>query len=149
MKIQNGLHQVLLADTENYVYEVSETGAISEFKGSRKSENIRYFLDKLKDHSVNLVGTQDPKPFDGLHEKAQWLSGIAAGAWFELHKTEDAAEYHFKRISPHGNIDVHEKFIVDDDAFDYDLEFEFIHYSNCKFFHVKQGEKVFRFERKV
>lgn len=139
---------VLLADTENHPYEVSETGVISEFKGSQRSENIRCFLDKLKDHEVNLVGTQTPKPVDDLDEKAQWLSGIAAGAWFELHKTEHDIEYRFKRISPNGNIDIHEKFIVDDDTFNYDLEFEFIHYSNCKFFHVKQNKTIFRFERK-
>lgn len=140
---------VLLADTENHPFEVSETGEISKFEGSQKSENIRCFLDKLKDHEVNLIGTQKPKPVDNLHEKAQWLSGIAAGAWFELHKVGHDVVYHFKRISPHGNIDVHDSFMVDDDSFDYNLEFEFIHYSNCKFFHVKQNEKIFRFERKV
>jgi len=138
---------VLLADTENYVYEVSEAGEISEFKGSQTTENIRCFLDKLKDHDVNLVGTLVPKPVDNLHEKAQWLSGIAAGAWFELHKTGHDVEYHFRRISPYGNIDIHEAFTVEDDTFDYDLEFEFIHYSNCKFFHVEQEGRVFRFER--
>ena len=140
---------VLLADTENHPYEVSETGVISEFKGSQKSENVRCFLDKLKDHKVNFVGTLEPKPVDDLHEKAQWLPGIAAGAWFELHKVGHDVEYHFKRISPYGNIDIHDRFIVEDDTFDYDLEFEFIHYSNCKFFHVKQRGRVFRFERVV
>lgn len=140
---------VLLADTENYPYEVSEKGVISKFIGSQKSENIRCFLDKLKDHEVNLVGTQHPKPVDGLHEKAQWLSGIAAGAWFELHKTGHDVEYHFRRISPYGNIDIHDKFTVEDESFDYDLEFEFIHYSNCKFFHIRQSGKIYRFERKV
>jgi hypothetical protein len=138
---------VLLSNTENHPFKVSEKGIISEFKGSQKSENIRCFLDKLKDHDVNLVGTQEPKPVDSLHEKAQWLSGIAAGAWFELHKTGRDVEYHFKRISPYGNIDIHDIFMVEDDTFDYDLEFEFIHYSNCKFFHVKQSGTIFRFER--
>jgi hypothetical protein len=140
---------VILADTENYVYEVTEVGEISRFKGSQTSENIRCFLDRLKDHEVNLIGTQLPKPVDGLHNKAQWLSGIAAGAWFELHKTEHNVHYHFKRISPYGNIDVHDAFTVEDDGFDYDLEFEFIHYSNCKFFHVEQQGKIFRFNRKA
>ena len=32
--------------------------------------------------------------------------------------------------------------------FNYHETFEFVHYSNCKFFHVKQKEVVFRFERK-
>jgi len=138
---------VLLSNTENHPFKVSEKGIISEFKGSQKSENIRCFLDKLKGHDVNLVGTQEPRPVDSLNEKAQWLSGIAAGAWFELHKTGHDVEYHFKRISPYGNIDIHDIFKVEDDTFDYDLEFEFIHYSNCKFFHVKQSGTIFRFER--
>ncbi|MDO5971607.1 hypothetical protein Q4Q35_17520 [Flavivirga aquimarina] len=139
---------VLLADTENYVYEVSETGGISEFKGTQKSENVRCFLDKLKDHKVNLVGTLESKPVEGLHKKAQWLSGIAAGAWFELHKTNNKTEYQFRRVSPYGNIDCDAIFTVNE-AFNYDIPFEFVHYSNCKFFNIKQGEQVFRFERKV
>lgn len=136
---------VLLADTEKHSYEVSETGVIAKFEGSQKSENLRCFLDRLKDHQVNLVGTQKPKPVDGLHEKAQWLSGIAAGAWFELHDLGSETEYRFRRISPYGNIDCDAVFTIDDTSFDYDLKFEFIHYSNCKFFHVKQGEKIFKF----
>lgn len=140
---------VLLADTENDVFEVSETGKISKFTGSQKSENIRCFLDRLKDHKVNLVGTQHPKPVDGLHKKAQWLSGIAAGAWFELHETENELKYRFRRISPYGNIDCDAVFKVEDEAFDYSLDYQFIHYSNCKFFNVEQKGRVFRFERKV
>ncbi|NJX14506.1 DUF6695 family protein [Tamlana crocina] len=140
---------VVLANTENKVYEVSETGNISEFKGSQKSENIRCFLDRLKGHKVNFVGTLRPKPVDGLHEKAQWLPGIAAGAWFELHANGHDTEFDYKRISPHGNIDVHDRFVAQDEGFDYNSEFEFVHYSNCKFFHVKQNGRVFRFKRKV
>ncbi|PWH81678.1 hypothetical protein DIS18_13430 [Algibacter marinivivus] len=140
---------VLLADTEKHPYVISETGVIAKFKGSQKSENLRCFLDRLKDHEVNLVGTQKPKPVNGLHEKAQWLSGIAAGAWFELHDLGSKTEYRFRRISPYENIDCDAVFTIDDVGFDYDLEFEFIHYSNCKFFHLKQDDKVFKFELKL
>lgn len=139
---------VLLANTKTNAFEVSEKGVISKFEGSQKSENVRCFLDKLKGHTPNFVGTLAPKPVVGLHEKAQWLSGIAAGAWFELHKTDHKLEFYFRRISPHGYIDVHEVFRVADEGFEYELEFEFVQYSNCKFFHVKQKEVVFRFERK-
>ena len=139
---------VILADTENHVYEVSEAGEISKFKGSQKSENIRCFLDKLKNHKPTFIGTLHPKPVNGLHEKAQWLSGIAAGAWFELHKIGHDTEYIFKRISPYGNIDVDDKFLIDGESFDYDSTFKFTHYSNCKFFHIEQNGKVFRFDRK-
>ena len=140
---------VLLANSENNTYEVSEIGQISKFQGSQRSMNLRCFLDKLKNHKVNLVGTLKPKHVNGLHEKAQWLSGIAAGAWFELHDLGDKHEYRFRRISPYGNIDCDAVYIVNHDVFKYDLEFEFVHYSNCNFFNVKQNSKVFRFERKT
>ncbi|MEP1488721.1 MAG: DUF6695 family protein [Algibacter sp.] len=140
---------VLLSNTGDYPFEVSDTGVISEFKGSQKSENLRCFLDKLKNHEPNFVGTLESRTVDGLHEKAQWLSGIAAGAWFELYSTENKLEYRFRRISPYGHIDVDAVFSIEDATFNYDLEYEFVHYSNCKFFNVKQGEKVFRFELKV
>jgi hypothetical protein len=138
---------VLLADTENYPYEVSETGKISKFTGSQNSENIRCFLDKLKGHEVNLIGTLKPRIFNGLHKNAQWLPGIAAGAWFELHDLGSKTEYRFKRISPYGHIDCDAVFTIDDVSFNYNLAFEFVHYSNCKFFNIKQREQVFRFER--
>ncbi len=139
---------VLLADTENYVYEVSEEGMISEFTGSQKSENVRYFLDRLPDHKVNLIGTLESKHNEVKAEHAQWLSGIAAGAWFELYNTENTAEYRFRRISPYGNVDCDAIFTVEDVSFNYNLPYEFVPYSNCKFFHIKQEAKVFRFEKK-
>lgn len=138
---------VLLSDTENHVFEVSEIGEISKFKGSQKSENIRCFLDKLKGHKVNLLGTQRPKPLEGLHKNAQWLSGIAAGAWFELHDLGSKTEYRFKRISPYGNVDCDAVFTVENDNFNYNSAYQFVHYSNCKFFNVEQNGRVFRFEK--
>ena len=137
----------VIADTENNLYEVSENGIISKFLGSQKSENMRCFLDKLKDHEVNLFGRLEPKHVGGLHQKAQWLSGIGTGAWFELHDLGSKTEYRFRRISPYGNVDCDGIFYLDNDSFDYDLEFEFLHDSNCKFFNVQQGDKIFRFER--
>lgn len=139
---------VLLANTEKQVFEVSETGVISEFTGSQMSENRRCFLDRLKEHKPSFIGSLQPKVVENLHAKAQWLSGIAAGAWFELHHIGHDIEYHFRRISPHGNIDVQDTFTVEDNGFNYDLKYEFVHYSNCDFFHIQQDGKVYRFNRK-
>ncbi|WP_100613402.1 DUF6695 family protein [Confluentibacter citreus] len=140
---------VLLANTEAHAFEVSQTGVISKYSGSQKSENRRCFLDKLESHQPNFIGTLQPKPVAGVHENAQWLSGIAAGAWFELHETTNNSHYRFRRISPHGNIDVDAEYKIDNNNFNYHKPFEFVHYSNCKFFHVKQDGVVFRFERVV
>jgi len=140
---------VLLANTGNTVFKVSDSGEISEFTGAQRSENFRCFLDRLKAHTPNFVGTLQPRKIAGLHDKAQWLSGIAAGAWFELHKTTHKSEYRFKRISPYGNVDVFDTFLVEDDSFDYDLEYQFVHYSNCSFFHIQQNGKKYKFKRKI
>jgi len=136
---------VVIADTENHVYEVSEKGEISEYQSSVKKDNRRYFLDRLKDHSPNFVGTLEPKHIEIKSHHAQWLDGIAAGAWFELHLTEQLQLYRFKRISPHGNIDVDGLYLVHDATFNYSETYSFIQYSNCAFFHIEQKNKVFKF----
>ncbi|WP_452221728.1 DUF6695 family protein [Lacinutrix salivirga] len=138
---------VVLANTNPFPFEVSETGEISEFSGSQKSENLRCFLDKLKGYQPNFVGTLQPKTVSGLHEKAQWLPGIAAGAWFELFETSKASEYRYRRISPYGNIDVDAVFSIKESGFNYKDAYQIVHYSNCKFFHIKQGEAIFRFDK--
>ncbi|MGB1307713.1 MAG: DUF6695 family protein [Oceanihabitans sp.] len=139
---------VVIASTKNIVFEVSENGIITEYKSTVSKDNRRYFLDRLKQHTPTYIGTLKPKPVADLHKNAQWLSGIAAGAWYELHATENTLEYYYKRISPYGNLDVHAVFIVNEAGFEFQNSFEFIHYSNCKFFHIKQNNKVFRFDRK-
>ena len=131
--------------SQNKIYEVSEQGEVSEYQSSVRKDNRKYFLDRLKNHEPQFIGTLTPKPVSGLNEKAQWLNGIAAGAWFELHRTEHALEYSYRRVSPYGNVDVHAIYRVDDKGFNYTESFEFVHYSNCAFFHIKQNSKTFKF----
>lgn len=137
---------VIIADTEDQVYEVSDKGEISEFTSSRLRANARYFLDSLRNHQPNLIGTLHPKKVEGLSENAQWLSGIAAGAWFELHQTLSYEEFRFRRISPYGNVDVDGLYKLRDPLFEYELPYEFVHYSNCRFFHLRQNGNNFRFD---
>ena len=137
----------VLSSSDNVVYEVSSEGEISDFKSSSKRENIRCFLNRLKGFSPNLIGNLEPKPIEN-NNNAQWLSGIGAGAWFELHQTNHQAEYLFKRISPYGKVDVHDVFVIDKSSFNYQESFEFLHHSNCSFFHIKQNETIYKFERK-
>lgn len=138
---------VVIANTENCVYDVSETGVISQFNGSVRSENIRCFLDRINDHVPNFIGTLEPRQNEVNGQHAQWLSGIAAGAWFELYETERADVYRFRRISPYGNVDCDALFRVEDSTFHYDMPYQFVHYSNCKFFNIEQKATIFRFDR--
>lgn len=137
---------VVISDTENKVYKVSETGEISEFNSTVRKENRRLFLDTLRDYNPSTIGTLKPKHNDIKSEHAQWLGGIAAGAWFELHPTGSYKEFRYKRISPNGNIDCDGIYKVTSEGFDIDRVYQFIHYSNCQFFHINQNENTFRFE---
>jgi len=137
---------VVIANTGKYVYQISTEGIISKFESSAGAENIRCFLDRLKDHKPNFVGTLEPLAVSIAHENAQWLEGIAAGAWFELYVTPVANEYRFRRISPHGNIDVDGLYKVNDNTFNYEDPYSFVHYSNCAFYHIEQNNKVYRFD---
>jgi hypothetical protein len=137
---------VLIADTQQKIYEVSVTGAIDTFKSTKFKANKKMFLDRLKDYNPDLVGNLSSKPNAVHHKNAQWLSGIGGGAWFELHCLGHDSEYRFRRISPYGNIDVDGIYIISDFGFDITKDYEFIPYSNCNFFYIKQNEKVFRFD---
>jgi hypothetical protein len=137
---------VVIADTENHVYEVSETGKISEYQSSVQKDNRRYFLDRLKQYEPNFVGTLEPKHIEVKSHHAQWLDGIAAGAWFELYITDVIHEYRFRRVSPHGNIDVDGLYKVDKECFKYEETYRFVHYSNCAFYHIEQQETIYRFD---
>ena len=137
---------VVIADTENDVFVVSEFGEIREFKSSVSKENRRLFLDVLKAYRPSLAGTLEPKHNDIKSEHAQWLGGIAAGAWFEIHDLKHEKEFRFRRISPYGNIDCDGIYEVNAETFNISTNYQFIHYSNCKFFHVMQNNETYRFE---
>jgi len=137
---------VIKADTENYVYEVTEEGMISAYTSKAWKDNFKYFLDTLKTHQPSFKGTLEPLHNDKISDHAQWLDGIAAGAWFELYNTPESSVYRFRRISPYGIIDCDRLYIVEDDSFKYHHNYTFVHYSNCLFFHVEQKDRTYRFD---
>ncbi|WP_299228558.1 DUF6695 family protein [uncultured Psychroserpens sp.] len=137
---------VIIADTENDVFVVTETGDISEFTSTVSKENRRFFLDTLTDYQPSLIGTLEPKPNVIKSDHAQWLSGIAAGAWFEIYDIGSTHEFRFRRISPYGNVDCDGLYKLASESFDIYSNYQFIHYSNCKFFHINQKDQTLRFE---
>ena len=137
---------VVVADTENHVYVVSESGEISAFDSTVNKENRRLFLDGLKGYKPSLAGTLEPKFNEVKSSHAQWLSGIGTGAWFEVYDLGHQAEFRYRRISPYGHIDCDVIYKIDSIGFDINSEYKFEHNSNCKYFHIKQNEVIYRFE---
>lgn len=136
---------VVISDTKSHVYEVSERGEIRKFMSSTSKINRQCFLDQLPGYSPNFIGTLKSKYVKGLHPNAQWLSGIAAGAWFELTKPLSLAEneFRFRRISPNGHIDV-DAVVEGETEFFIEEQFVVQHYSNCLFCTVEQNKRVFK-----
>lgn len=137
---------VVIADTENHVYLVSEEGDIKEFQSTVSKENRRLFLDRLGDYNPSLVGTLEPKHNAIKSNHAQWLGGVAAGAWFEIYDLNSTVEYRFRRISPYGNVDADGIYKATSSGFKIDVDYKFIHYSNCLFYHIDQKSTQYRFE---
>ena len=137
---------VVIADTENFIYMVSDQGEISEFNSTVRQENRRLFLDRLKGFNPSIIGTLKPKHNEVKSDIAQWLSGIGGGAWFEIHDLGSKTKYRYKRISPYGNIHCDGIYKIDSAGLDINFKYQFIHYSNCSFFFVEQDSIVYRFD---
>jgi len=133
---------VVLAASDKKVFEVTEK-RITEFTSSSGAETRKCFLDKLPNHIPNFKGTLQSVKVNGLHNNAQWLSGIAAGAWYEITKCDGlkSNEFRFRRISAYGNVDIDAVF-VSHDGFTLSKPFEIIHNSNCLFCAVKQKDTI-------
>jgi hypothetical protein len=136
---------VVLASTTKQVFEVVAEN-VTMFNSTSRKENMRCFLDRLKNYQPNLKGTMEPKPIDIISEDAQWLSGIDAGVWFEIAELPAITySYRIRRISPHGNVDVDGVFKVNHPAFELQQPYEFIHDSNCSYCTILQNGNLFYF----
>lgn len=137
---------VVIADTANYVYIVAETGKISKFNSTVSKLNRQMFLDTLKGYNSDLTGTLEPAHNHVKADQAQWLSGVGVGGWFEVYNLESKTEYRFRRISPSGQVHCDGIYKLNSKGFDYNLNYEFLHDSNCKFFHINQNQITYRFD---
>ncbi|MDP5081039.1 MAG: hypothetical protein NWP87_00175 [Winogradskyella sp.] len=140
------LGNVVIAATENNVCVISGQGEIKAFNSSLRRENRRLFLDVLEGYNPSLIGTLMPRHNDVKSDQAQWLSGIAAGAWFEIYNLEIESEYRFRRISAYGNTDCDGIYSINEKGFRIDEDYKFVQYSNCAFFYIEQDNRQFRFD---
>lgn len=136
---------VVIADTQNYTYIISEEGNIKEFKSTVGKENRRLFFDTLKGHTSSPVGKIEPKHNDTKAKHAQWLGGIGAGAWFEIYELEQKTEFRYRRISPDGQVDCDGVYNVDKGGFNINEPYSFVQNSNCKYFGITQNGKQYNF----
>lgn len=139
------MESVVFSATENEVYRVSETGNISKFDSNLKAFTAKMFLDKLENYEPTKVGNTEPIHNQTKNKHAQWLGGVGAGAWFELYDLPKSEKFRFRRISPEGRVDCDATYKISSEGFEIDKPYKFVHYSNCKFFQIKQNDRCYKF----
>lgn len=137
---------VVIADTEDQIYQVSEAGVISKFVSSVGKINIMLFLDQLNGYTDSPIGKTKSQQNATKQTHAQWLGGTGAGAWFELYDLSYNHLFRFRRISPVGRVDCDAIYKITSEGFYIDKPYQFLHDSNCKYFNVEQKAEQFRFE---
>jgi hypothetical protein len=140
---------VLAVKGENEAFQVSTKGVVAKFTNSKQKEIVYCFLDRINSHKSSLKGTLEPSKVKGLSAKAQWLSGIGSGAWFELFKTDTENEFLFKRTSAYGTVDTYSRFVINKSLFNINESYKFDYSSNCNQLKIIQNDELFTFYRHV
>ena len=134
---------VVIANTGEEVFEADCNG-VRVFTATVFSINKKYLFDRLKDYKHSFIGNIRPKRIHGMHGNAQWLGGIAAGAWYEItsHEQLNAGEFRLRRFAPNGRLDIDAVF-NNKDGFTSREQFKVIHYSNCLYCRVLQHDEEY------
>ncbi|WP_010523186.1 DUF6695 family protein [Aquimarina agarivorans] len=120
------------------IYQVLD-GKIGEYDGHMLKENLtNYFDPRIPKIVENKLSNK--------RGEAQLLSGIGASAYFELQATDCVNKYVIKRYTPKFEKDFEGEFTIDQSGFTIKKPYHFVYDSNCSFCHIKQNDKVYRFD---
>ena len=75
--------------------------------------------------------------------KSQWLSGIGSGSWFHIQKTGDF--FRIRRYCSKGIVECDERFLLINEGFEIDKDFEFTYISHCQKCTIKQDNCLYIF----
>lgn len=82
------------------------------------------------------------KPLN-IPTNSQWLSGIGSGSWFHIQKTGEL--YRIRRFSSEGSVECDNKFLLTNEGFEINKEFEFTYTSHCQKCTIKQKGCIYIF----
>jgi hypothetical protein len=136
----------LKGKTVQEVYKVKNQKVEVYKNRSILKEYSTSFFKKF-DVELNLIGTELPDVEKFTLKKGTWLPGIGSGAWFHIDEKLEDSNYKITRYTKDGEKDFEGFFISDDQSFDFNLNYSFIHPSNCREIHIQQKDKNFIFKR--
>tara|TARA_R110001606_G_scaffold78220_1_gene180886 strand:- start:11423 stop:12436 length:1014 start_codon:yes stop_codon:yes gene_type:complete len=136
----------LKGKTADEVYNVkNQKIEIYKNRSIVKEYNAAFF--KKIDIPLNLIGTELPDVKTFNLPKGTWLSGIGSGAWFHIDEKLEDSHYKISRYTKLGEKDFEGCFTTDDSSFNLDLNYTFLHPSNCQEMYIKQNDKNFIFKQ--
>lgn len=133
------LGNIKIASTSQDIYHVLN-GVVKPYTGNVLKENLtNYFDPKVPEHV-------SPKPVK-LEERvgeAQLLSGVGSSAYFKIE--QKGSLYEICRYDEDVEQDFKGYFMVNDNSFNINAPYRFVHDSNCEYCHIKQNEIIYRFD---
>ncbi|MFT6361587.1 MAG: hypothetical protein ACJAV6_000549 [Candidatus Paceibacteria bacterium] len=130
------------ASTSGSVYTVL-SGVIKTRKPFQRLEILKYFFQKPDSSSAHHI------PFTCDVPNAHYLSGVGSQAYFTLEALEAEGEYRITRFTENESGNCTGIFVPVEGGFHYTQNYEFIYDSNCHHCHIKQNDKIFRFNKKT
>lgn len=136
---------VVNGKTEEKIVEVHRQKIRSYKYDSVLKEHRNYFFNKVS-QKTHTHGTLLPMKECYDSSKAQWLSGVGSGAWFEIEKCVKNC-YTISRRGAKGELHVKDLFVVNQCGFEIEKPYVFLHGSHCSLIKVQQNRKVYVFRR--
>lgn len=135
---------VIKATSNKTIYDVYQQEIKLYKNRSILKEYKASFLNKF-DIEPNLIGTEKPNKAIFKLDNGTWLGGIGSGAWFHIEKQIDKNNYLIARYNSTGIKDFESQFIINNNSFSVDKEYQFTYPTNCQKMFVVQNQKSFCF----
>ncbi len=136
---------VINGKTEDKIVEVYRQKIRSYKYDSVFEEHRNYFFNKVS-QKVPTYGALLPMKECYDSPRGQWLSGIGAGAWFEIEKSVEN-NYMISRRGARGELHVKDLFEVNQSGFEIEKPYAFLHGSHCGTVRIRQNRNVYVFRR--
>lgn len=136
------LGNVLYASKKQDLYTI-KAGCLQSYKGSVIRENLFNYFDKnVPVSSVNKIAK-----FKLDARYLFFLSGIGSSAYFYIKAMQDKNKYTIQRYTEKGILDFEGIFIVEQEGFNFQNDFQIVHDSNCLYCHLKQNADIYKLQR--
>lgn len=139
------ISNVIRGKSTEAVYEVYKQ-MISPYSNRSVNKELLKSLWTKVPQELKLVGNMEPDTSTYYPANAQWLSGIGSGMWFEIEYVNSLHSYRIRRSCAKGEIEWQGVFRVNQEGFDSEQPYQFLHGSTCAKCFIFQNGNTFVFD---